>query len=212
MPPPISLLVAYPKEIIRAGLRSMLERTRIKVVGEAGDAESTRTLVKKHRPDVLLIDAAIPGADTFELLKKLQKSMPKMKSVVLSAIDNPTYMARARAAGASNFLLNSVSARDLTTAIENAAAGKQTPGAGAFGKVTASMATTGTSATKEARLTPRESQVLSHIAFGLSNEEIAHSLEISIETVKEHVQSLLRKVAVRDRTQAAVWAVKSGVI
>lgn len=212
MPSPISLLVAYPKEIIRAGLRSMLERTRIKIVGEAGDAESTLTLVKKHKPDVLLIDAAIPGADTFELLKTLQKSMPKMNSVVLSAVDNPTYMARARAAGASDFLLNSVSPRELTTAIENAAAGKQTLGTGAFGKVTASMATTGTSATKEARLTPRESQVLSHIAFGLSNEEIAHSLEISVETVKEHVQSLLRKVAVRDRTQAAVWAVKSGVV
>lgn len=212
MPAPITLLVAYPKEIIRAGLRSMLEKTRIKIVGEAGDAESTLTLVKKHKPDVLLIDATIPGADTFELLMKLEKSMPKMKSVVLSAIDNPTYMARARATGASDFLLNSVSARELTTAIENAAAGKQTLGTGALGKVTASMATTGTSATREARVTPRECQVLAHIAFGLSNEEIARSLELSIETVKDHAQNLLKKLAVKDRTQAAVWAVKSGLI
>lgn len=212
MPSSITLLVAHPKELILAGLRSMLEKTRIKIVGEAGDAQSTLTLAKKHKPDVLLIDAAIPGADTFELLKKLRKSMPGMKFLVLSAIDNPTYMARAKAAGASNFLLKSVSARELTTAIENAAAGKHSLGSGAYAKVTASMATKGTSATEEARLTPRESQVLSHVAFGLSNEEIAQSLEISIETVKEHVQNLLRKVAVRDRTQAAVWAVKAGVI
>ena len=67
-------------------------------------------------------------------------------------------------------------------------------------------------AARDSGLTPRESQVLSHVAFGLSNDEIARSLQISVETVKEHVQNLLRKLAVRDRTQAAVWAVKVGVI
>ena len=67
-------------------------------------------------------------------------------------------------------------------------------------------------AARDFGLTPRESQVLSHVAFGLSNDEIAQSLEISVETVKEHVQNLLRKLAVNDRTQAAVWAVQSGVV
>ena len=67
-------------------------------------------------------------------------------------------------------------------------------------------------AARDSCLTPRESQVISHVAYGLSNEEIAQSLEISVETVKEHVQNLLRKLAVNDRTQAAVWAVQSGVV
>ena len=67
-------------------------------------------------------------------------------------------------------------------------------------------------AARDSGLTPRESQVLSHVAFGLSNDEIGRSLEIGVETVKEHVQNMLRKLAVNDRTQAAVWAVKSGVV
>ena len=212
MPAPISLLVGYPKELIRAGLRAMLEKTGIKIVGEASDAPSTLALAKKHKPAVILLDAAIPGGDAFELVGKIQKSMPATKVIILSAVDNPTYIARAKAAGASNFLLMSVSQKELAAAIENAAAGKSAMEAGPFRRVVASMTGRPNAATSEARITPRESQVLSHVAFGLSNEEIAQSLEISVETVKEHVQNLLRKLAVNDRTQAAVWAVRSGVV
>ncbi|MFM8805055.1 MAG: LuxR C-terminal-related transcriptional regulator, partial [Planctomycetia bacterium] len=139
-------------------------------------------------------------------------SIPATKVIIFSALDNPTYIARAKAAGASNFLLKSVSQKELATAIENARAGKSAMEAGPFRRVVASMTGRPNSATSEAKLTPRESQVLSHVAFGLSNEEIARSLEISVETVKEHVQNLLRKLAVNDRTQAAVWAVRSGVV
>ena len=212
MPAPISLLVAYPKELIRADVRAMLEKTGIKIVGEASDAPGTLALAKKHKPAVILLDAAIPGGDAFELVGKIQKSMPATKVIILSAVENPTYIARAKAAGASNFLLMSVSQKELTTAIENAAAGKSAMEAGPFRRVVASMTGRPNAATSEARITPRESQVLSHVALGLSNEEIAQSLEISVETVKEHVQKLLRKLAVNDRTQAEVWAVRSGVV
>ncbi len=212
MPSSISLLIAYPKELIRAGLRAMLEKTGIKIVGEAIDAPSTLTLAKKHEPRVVLLDAAIPGGDAFELAGKIQKSMPATKVIMLSAVENPTYIARAKAAGASDFLLKSVSQKELVTAVENAAAGTSAMEAGPFRRVVASMAGRPNAATSEARITPRESQVLSHVALGLSNEEIARSLEISVETVKEHVQNLLRKLAVNDRTQAAVWAVRSGVV
>jgi DNA-binding NarL/FixJ family response regulator len=212
MPAPIPLLVAYPKELVRAGLRAMLEKTGIKIVGEASDAPGALALTKKHKPAVILLDAAIPGGDAFELAGKIQKSMPATKVIMLSAVDNPTYIARAKAAGASNFLLKSVTTKELVTAIENAAAGKSAMEAGPFRRVVASMTGRPNAATSEARITPRESQVLSHVALGLSNEEIAQSLEISVETVKEHVQKLLRKLAVNDRTQAAVWAVRSGVV
>ena len=212
MPSPLSLLIAYPKELIRAGLRSMLTGSGTKIVGEATDASSTLTFAKKHKPNVVLLDAAIPGGDAFELVTKLAKALPATKVILLSALDNPTYMARARAVGAANFLLQSVNQKELVTAIQNAAAGKPASGAGPFAKIAASMEPRDAQATRDARLTPRESQVLSHIAFGLSNDEIAQSLEISIETVKEHVQNLLRKLTVNDRTQAAVWAVRSGVL
>lgn len=212
MPAPISLLAAYPKELIRAGLRAMLEKTGIKIVGETSDAPGTLALAKKHKPAVILLDAAIPGGDAFELAGKIQKSMPATKVIVLSAVDKPTYIARAKAAGASNFLLMSVSQKELVTAVESAAAGKSAMEAGPLRRVVASMTARPNAATSEAGVTPRESQVLSHVALGLSNEEIARSLEISVETVKEHVQNLLRKLAVNDRTQAAVWAVQSGVV
>jgi DNA-binding NarL/FixJ family response regulator len=212
MPTSISLLVGYPKELIRAGLRAMLEKTGIKIVAEADSAPSTLTLTKKHKPTVVLLDAAIPGGDAFELVTKLAKAIPATRFILLSAIDNPTYMARARAVGAANLLLMGFSQRELVTAIESAATGKAAPVASPFAKIVASMQPRDARAARDSGLTPRESQVLSHIALGLSNDEIARSLEISVETVKEHVQNLLRKLAVNDRTQAAVWAVQSGVV
>jgi len=212
MPTAIPLLIAHPKELIRAGLRAMLAGSPVKIVGEASDAQSTLTLAKKHKPAVLLLDAAIPGGDAFELVTKLSKALPATKFVLLSALDNPTYMARARAVGAANFLLMGFSQRELVTAIESAAAGKPVSGSAPFAKIAASMEPRDARAARDSGLTPRESQVLSHVALGLSNDEIARSLTISVETVKEHVQNLLRKLAVSDRTQAAVWAVQSGVV
>jgi DNA-binding NarL/FixJ family response regulator len=212
MPTPISLLVAYPKELIRAGLRSMLAGSGIKIVGEAADASSTLSLAKKHKPAVVLLDAAIPGGDAFDLVATLSKTMPATKFVMLSANDNPTYMARARAVGAANCLLKDLSPKELVTAIEDAANGKPAAGSGPFAKVVASMESRDSRAARDAGVTPREEQVLRHVAFGLSNDEVARSLQISVETVKEHVANLLRKLNVNDRTQAAVWAVKVGVI
>jgi DNA-binding NarL/FixJ family response regulator len=212
MPSSISLLVAYPKELIRAGLRAMLSGSSVKIAGEATDAHGTLTLAKKHKPAVVLLDAAIPGGDAFELVTKLANAIPATRFVFMTALDNPTYMARARAVGAANFLLKNFSQKELVTAIENAAAGKPASGSGPFAKIAASMEPRDTRAARDSGLTPRESQVLSHVAFGLSNDEIARSLEISVETVKEHVQNLLRKLDVNDRTQAAVWALKAGVV
>ena len=212
MPASISLLVAYPQELIRAGLRAMLSGSPVKIVGEASDAPSTFTLAKKHKPAVVILDVAIPGGDSFDLVKNLTKALPATKFILLSAFDNPTYMARARAVRAANFLLMGFSQRELVMAIENAAAGKPASGASPFAKIVASMEPRDVRAARDSGLTPRESQVLCHVALGLSNDEIARSLEISVETTKEHVHNIFRKLAVNDRTQAAVWALKSGVI
>jgi DNA-binding NarL/FixJ family response regulator len=208
----ITLLIAYPKELIRAGLRSMLAGPGIKIVGEAADAPKTLTLAKKLKPDVVLLDATIPGGDAFSLVATLSKTMPATKIVMLSADDNPTYMARARAAGAANCLLKDVNAKELVTAIGDAATGKPASASSRFAKVVALMEPRENRAGRDAGLTPRESQVLANLAFGLSNDEIARSLQISSETAKEHVENILRKLNVRDRTHAAVWAIKAGVI
>jgi len=212
VPSSITLVIAHPKELIRSGLRSMLAQSNIKIVGEATNAANTLSLVKKNRPAVLLMDTAIPGeSDPFALLGKISKGAPTTKWVMLSAVDNPTHMARAQVAGVLAFLLESVTKAHLVEAVQHAAAGKPATVASAFARIAASLEDGNRTVRSETKLTPREAQVLSHIAYGLSNQEIAQSLEISIETVKEHVQNILRKLAVKDRTQAAVWAVRDGL-
>lgn len=212
MSAPITILVAYPKEIIRAGVRAMLAKSGIVIMAEATDAEGTLTLARRHKPDVLIVDAVLPGRDAFDLARTLATGLPKTRIIFLTAHDNPTYMARARAVGAVDCLLECIGSQDLVTAVRNAAAGKPHSGSKTFSKVTAVMSPRNDRAATDPGLTPRESQVLSHVALGLSNEEIAWSLQIGIETVKEHVHNVLRKLAVKDRTQAAVWAVKAGVV
>jgi len=105
-----------------------------------------------------------------------------------------------------------VNQKDLVAAILSAAAGQVASGSGTFGRITSSLAAREKGPALDAGLTPREEQVLRHVALGLSNDEIARSLGIGVETVKEHVQNLLRKLGVNDWMQAAVWALKSGVV
>ena len=210
MSAPINIVIACPLEIVRAGICSMVEGAGMRVGGEAGNAAELRALLKKRKPHVLLIDGVLPGCqrqDSFELVVELENLLSRVAIVFLTTVDNPTSSARARAVGAVNCLSMSMSQQDLVVAIRNAAAGKPATGSGAFVAIAGSLDAR-TPAAFEKNLTAREQQVLSHIAYGLSNEEIAKSLEISVETVKEHVQKILRKLTVRDRTQAAVWAVR----
>jgi DNA-binding NarL/FixJ family response regulator len=131
---------------------------------------------------------------------------------MLSTYDNPTYIARAVALGAADYALKGSSREDLITTIVAAAAGESPSRAGELKKIAAAMKVRQAIDDDDVPLTQRETQVLRHVALGLSNREIGKSLEISVETVKEHVQNILRKIAVSDRTQAAVWAVRKGLV
>ena len=125
----------------------------MKIVGEASDVPGTLTLAEKHKPAVVLLDAAIPGGNAFELARTLAKPLPVTTFVFATEIDNPTYMARARAVGAITCLLMGFSQRELVTAIENAAAGKPVSGAGPFAKISASMQPRDARAARDSGLT-----------------------------------------------------------
>ena len=206
----ISILVADDHEIIRAGVVALLKGTDIKIVAEAADAEGTVKAAAKHRPDVVLLDIRMPG-DGFKALKQIRRKSPDLPVVVLSTHDNPTYVARCVAAGAADYVLKGSSRRDLIAAITAAAAGEGPTDQGEMKSVAAAMARRPVG-DEDAPLTVRETQVVRHIALGLSNKEIAESLGISIETVKEHVQNILRKLRLSDRTQVAVWSVRRGMV
>jgi DNA-binding NarL/FixJ family response regulator len=150
------------------------------------------------------------GEDGISLIKPLQDICLKCRVIIFTAFDSPTAIARAAAAGATDFILKTTSKDTLCAAIESAATNSTPRPDSQLKKLTARLSKRRLPSDINAPLTPREFQVLKIISLGLSNQEIANSLGISIETVKEHVQNILRKLQVKDRTQAAVWAVRQG--
>ena len=208
----IRLLICDDHEVIRTGLASLLAGTDIQIVGEAANGEEALRLAQKDKPDVILLDIRMPDGDGLSTLEKLRAKVPECKVVMLSTYDNPTYIARAVALGASDYVLKGSSREDLIATLVAAGAGESPSRCGELKKIASAMKVRQVIDDDDVPLTQRETQVLRHVALGLSNKEIGKSLEISVETVKEHVQNILRKIAVSDRTQAAVWAVRKGLV
>ena len=208
----IRLLICDDHEVIRTGLTSLLAGTDIQIIGEAANAKDVLRLATKDKPDVILLDIRMPDGDGLSTLEKLRAKAPECKVVMLSTYDNPTYVARSVALGAADYVLKAAPRQDLIEAITAAATGQSPSRHGELKKIVATMKTRQTLGDDDVPLTPRETQVLRNLALGLSNKEIAKSLEISVETVKEHVQNIMRKIVVKDRTQAAVWAVRKGLV
>lgn len=204
------LLVVDEHPVIAAGVAAVVEGTDIKVVGSAAASDAAVRLARKHRPNVVLLDVRIAEQDGFETLEKLKNSSPKAAVVMFATVDNPAHVADAIARGAHDVLGKEVPSEELVRAIKRAADGIPPPNATELRRLAGSMANRKERSGSAANLTPRESEVLRQIALGLSNREISKTLHISVETVKEHVQNLLRKIAVADRTQAAVWAIRNG--
>lgn len=207
----INVLIADDHEVVRTGLSSMLADEDIKITAEASNGAEAVKLAKKHRPDVVLMDIRMGDSGGLDALSEIHEKSPNVKVIMLSTYDNPTYIAQAVARGAADYVLKGSSRKQLVEAITKAVE-KTGPIKSSPFREMAGLMRTRVSSAESAPLTRREEQVLRHIAFGLSNKEIAQSLEISVETVKEHVQNVLRKISVADRTQAAVWAVRKGMV
>ena len=208
----IRLLIADDHEVVRTGLRTLLEGTGIQIVAEATNGEETVQKALEHNPDVALIDIRMTEGDGLAALGRIKLERPKMPVLILSTFDNPTYVARAVALGACGYLLKGATRDQIVSAIRKAAAGESAWTREQLRRVTGALSTPRVAGDVEVTLTQREAEVLRQVAFGLTNKEIAKSLSISYETVKEHVQHILRKIGVSDRTQAAVWAVRKGLV
>ena len=208
----IRVLVADDHEVVRCGLRSLVTGTEIEVVAEASSGEQALRLITEHKVDVLLLDIRMPDGDGLNTLGRVKLDYPEIPVLLLSTYDNPTYIARAVALGAAGYLLKGRDREQLLEAIRKAATGQDVWTRDELRRVTGALATPRLNADVEVPLTQRESEVLRQLALGLTNKEIAQALSISYETVKEHVQHILRKVGVSDRTQVAVWAVRKGLV
>lgn len=209
----IRLLIADDHEVVRAGLKSLLaDAENIELVGEAASGPEVVRLARRARPNVLLLDVRMPGSDGLAALSQIRSDLPRTAVVMFSSYDNPTYIARAMALGAAGYLLKSASREEIVAAIGRAANGESLWSSEGKRQVSAALAAKRAPSEIDAPLTKREAEVLRQMALGLSNKEIAQALDISYETVKEHVQHILRKLGVADRTQAAVWAVRAGLV
>ena len=208
----IRLLVCDDHQVIRIGLASLLAGSDIEIVGEAASGKESVEQAVRIKPDVILLDIRMPDGDGLSILRELNSAAPDSRVVMLSTYDNPTYIARAVALGASDYVLKGSSREDIIATITAAGEGESPSRSGELGRIAGTMKIRQMIDDDNVPLTRRETQVLRHVALGLSNKEIGLSLDISVETVKEHVQNILRKVAVSDRTQAAVWAVRKGMV
>jgi len=208
----IKVLIADDHEVVRAGLKTLLADTDVEVMAEVATGEEAVKFALSHRPDVVLLDIRMPEGDGLNALGRIKLEKPEMPVLMLSTFDNPTYIARSVALGASGYVLKECTRDQLLTAIRATAAGESVWTRDELRRVTGALATPRLAADVEVPLTQRESEVLRQLAYGLTNKEIAQALHISYETVKEHVQHILRKIGVSDRTQAAVWAVRKQLV
>jgi DNA-binding NarL/FixJ family response regulator len=208
----MKIIVADDHEVVRTGIRSMLAGTDIEIVGEAVDGDQAVEMTLAHQPDLLLLDVRMPRCDGLKALGRIKLERPDQPVLMLSSHDNPTYVARSVALGANGYLLKTSDREQLLDAVRRAGQGETIWTREELRRVTGALATPRMVNEIDIPLTQRETEVLKQLSLGLTNKEIAQALEISYETVKEHVQHILRKLGVADRTQAAVWAVRRGLV
>jgi two-component system NarL family response regulator len=201
----IRVLVVEDHNVVRQGLVALLKVVDgLDVVGEAADGVEAIEQFRKHQPDVTLMDLRLPRLSGVEAIQRIRSEAPQARVIVLTTYDGDEDIYRALKAGARAYLLKGMTSEDLVTTIRAVHAGKSHIPRAIAEKLAERMGTED--------LTPREFDVLEQIVNGMSNKEIATVLGVSEATVKTHINSLLGKLGVTDRTQAATAAIQRGIV
>lgn len=205
--------------IVRQGLRALLTRTGIEVIGEAESGEQAVALAEATRPDVMLLDIRMKNGDGLQSLPQVKAVSPSTSVIMLTTYANPGYLARAISGGASGYLLKESDPEQIVRAVKAAAAGDDLIDRALLLAALAQASETNLTGEKctddDAMIEPlseRERDVLRLMVQGLPNNLIAETLSISLPTVKTHVQHILHKLHVSDRTQAALLAVRMKLV
>jgi DNA-binding NarL/FixJ family response regulator len=205
----IRVLVVDDHQVVRHGLRSFLDvQDDIEVVGEAADGAEAVERVRQLRPDVMLLDLLLPSVDGVEALRMLRAEGDQTRVLVLTSFTEPARVVAALRAGASGYLFKDVDPDALAQAIRAVHAGQVL----LEPEVATAVLRSESEPSGVEALTEREKEVLVELARGRSNREIARALVVSEKTVKAHVSSILAKLGLSDRTQAALYAVRSGLV
>jgi two-component system NarL family response regulator len=201
----IQIMIVDDHAIVRQGLAALLKTVAgFSVVAESADGEEAVALYRQHRPDVTLMDLRLPKLNGVEAIARIRGEFPLARIIVLTTFDGDEDIYRAMQAGAKGYLLKGMDLAELTDAVRTVHAGKSRIPTRVAEKLAERMS--------GATLTARELEVLQLIVAGRSNKEIGNALFISEATVKTHVNSLLSKMGVEDRTQAATTALQRGIV
>jgi DNA-binding NarL/FixJ family response regulator len=209
---PVSILLVDDHAIWRGGVRSMLEDTEFEVAGEAASGKEAVEVARTLQPHLVLLDIRMAGGDGLDALHSLKRELPQTSVVMLTTYDNPTYMARAVAGGASGYLLKGVERDELLQTLRRITSGETLLSSAELQRSLRGINAQSPGASDLIQpLSNREIEVLRLVATGLSNREIAPLLFIGESTVKTHVEHIIAKLGVSDRVQAAVWAARHGL-
>jgi DNA-binding NarL/FixJ family response regulator len=215
----VRVVIAESQALVRGGFHALLEEQRdMTVVGEAGDGEEAVAVAERERPDVMLIDIGLPGLDGLEATRRILEAsgLAEARVVIVSPSENDEDLFGALRAGASGFLAKDTEPADLVEAVRAVARGEALLSRGVTRRLIAEIAAQPDpyrpSPEELEELTAREREVMALVARGLSNDEIAERLVISVATAKTHVSRALRKVDARDRAQLVALAYETGLV
>jgi DNA-binding NarL/FixJ family response regulator len=219
----VRILLVDDHALFRVGMRNILEREEdFDVVGEAEDGRTAFDAAVELSPDIVLMDLSLPAPGGIEATQRIKRELPASGIIVLASIEDEDDLFAAIRSGAAAFILKDVGPDDLVTIIRRVAAGEFLINDKVFSKPAVAsrvlkefreLAVYGQEAAPIfAPLSPREVEILDNIAQGMTNKQVAYALSISEQTVKNHMSSILRKLAVNDRTQAVVYAMRQGWI
>jgi NarL family two-component system response regulator LiaR len=206
-------VIADDHAVVRQGLRTFLElQPEIEVVGEAADGEEAVATVERLSPDVVLMDLVMPGLTGVEAIERIREHRPAVRVIVLTSFGDDERVFAAVRSGAAGYLLKDLQPQELVTAIRTAHRGEALLHPAVAARLMERFAADGRQRSSADLLTRREHEVLGLIAHGMSNKAIARELGVADRTVKAHVSNILGKLGLTDRTQAALYAVREGLV
>jgi NarL family two-component system response regulator LiaR len=209
---PIRILIVDDQPVVRQGLRAFLElQEGVEVVGEAADGDEALEAAARLLPDVILMDLVMPRLDGIAAMRLLRQRVPAARVLVLTSFLDDDKLLPALRSGAAGYLLKNAQPHELVRAVRAAHAGEALLDPVVAARLVDTLAAAGGEEPLD-RLTPREREVLVLIGQGFPNKRIARELEVSEKTVKTHVGHVLAKLGVTDRTQAAIVAVRAGLV
>ena len=209
----VRVLLADDHTLVRAGFRRILQNLKgVKVVGETDNGREVLQLIEENRPDVVLMDIAMPGLNGLEATARVTETYPRVHVIILSMHANEEYVLRALKAGAAGYLLKDADPSELTLAVKAAARDETYLSPAISKQVTEYVRRTGGGSSSLERLTPRQREVLQLIAEGCTSQEIAHRLDISVKTVETHRANLMDRLEIHDIAGLVRYAIRVGLV